>query len=883
MIQHSLLRRTCRMAALALGGAFTALLAATPQAQVAPPSRQLSGHIPRLVGRSTVVGRAASDEAIQLALALPLRNPAQLNDLLTRLYDPNDPDYGHYLTTAQFTANFGPTQADYKAVIAFAQAHGLTVTNTHPNRLLVDVTGNAKTVESAFGVKLMHYKAPNGRVFRAPAAEPIVQADLANRLTGIIGLDTAAVFHTHCITRPANPAANPYAPDPFETRLVRLPRLIGTGPGGGLAPSDIKTAYNLNTLSLNGTGQTMAVFELAGYSASDIAGYESYFGLPAVPLQNVLVDGYSGARGQGADEVTLDIEMQIAMAPGASELIVYEGPGTDAGVIDTYNRIATDNLAREISTCWGDAEDTLAASDFTSESAIFEQMAAQGQAIFAAGGDNGAYDDGSTLSVDDPGSEPFMVSVGGTSLATQYAGGPWQSETTWNSGSITAGAGGGGISAVWPIPSYQASAISPASLGSTTMRNVPDVSLDADPNAGYAVYYRGSWTVVGGTSCTAPLWAGFTALVNQQRSAYGSPPLGFANPALYQIAEGPNYHADYHDIADGSNNLYYPAVAGYDDATGWGSMVGANLLHDLSYTPYNVAITADFNHDGKGDILFQDPTNGNIYYWLISVSASPLLPAIIAQGSQQTINDPNYKVVGAPDLTGSGFPGVLFQYQPTGDVYYWILNNLNITSQGFLQNIGDPNFKVVGTPDLTGNGKSDIIFEYQTTGNMYYWMMNGATITSQGFFGTNTDPNFKVVGTPDLTGNGISDIIFENQTTGNLYYWMMNGATVTSQGFFGNNQDPSWWVVGTPDLNGDGHPDILFQNKTTGVLYYWLMNGTTITSQGALAQSPYLKVVGTPDLNGDGKSDILFENPIDGQLYYWLMNGATVTQQGSLP
>ncbi len=177
-----------------------------------------------------------------------------------------------------------------------------------------------------------------------------------------------------------------------------------------------------------------------------------------------------------------------------------------------------------------------------------------------------------------------MVGVGGTQLFVN-TGETYNHETTWNvNHGVSGGAGGGGMSSQWTIPAWQQGVTSTASAGSTSMRNVPDVSLNADQYTGYSVFFQGNWWIYGGTSCAAPLWAAFTARVNQLRAAGGAAPLGFANPAIYQIARGSRYSADFHDIADGTTNLYYPAVTGYDDATGWGSFNGANLLADLSVT-----------------------------------------------------------------------------------------------------------------------------------------------------------------------------------------------------------------------------------------------------------------------------------------------------------
>ncbi|MGI4790670.1 MAG: protease pro-enzyme activation domain-containing protein [Janthinobacterium lividum] len=564
-----------------LGVAFLSLTAlSAPNAIFAAPSpgfQVLPGHIPAAVMEAQTVAPLDTTQPISLALSLPLRHQAELDDLLRGLSDPEDARYGQFLTPEEFTERFSPTAAEYARVIAYAKSMGLTVTATHANRTLLDVSAPAGQIGKAFGLHLLVYKSiADGRYFYAPDAEPQVPSALASLVSGVVGLNNSSRWQPHLRQKQIpemSAELDPYA-QPLET---------GSGPNGGLSPTDIKTAYNLSSVTQNGSGQTLGLLELDGYTASDITAYESSFGLPAVPLQNVLVDGYSGAAGSGAAEVTLDIELQAALAPGASKILVYEGPNSDAGVVDTYNRIASDNTAKEISTSWGEAENSAAAATRNSENTAFQQMASQGQSIFAAAGDSGADDNGSSLSVDDPASQPYVVGVGGTSLTTNGAGGAYKSETTWNGGSVSNGAGGGGISTVWTIPSYQSGVVgSSASKGSTTHRNVPDVSLDADPNTGYAVYFQGGWTIYGGTSCAAPLWAAFTSLVNQKRAAAGSSLLGFANTSIYSTATSSAYMTDFHDIADGSTNLYYPAVTGYDDATGWGSFNGANLLTALS-------------------------------------------------------------------------------------------------------------------------------------------------------------------------------------------------------------------------------------------------------------------------------------------------------------
>jgi kumamolisin len=564
-----------------LGGMSTPCLSASTPSPV-----RLRGHVPtKALATAKMLGRLASNAQISMAFVLPLRNQAELQKLLERIYDPADPLYGHYLKSQEFTDSFSPTQTDYDAVISYAQSQGLTVSGTHPNRLLLNVSAPAGVIESAFNLHFQRYQAPEGREFYTPDDDPEVPYSTASRIVGVVGLDNASVWRAHSRFVPA------------AELTQNSPNQIGTGPGGGLTPNDVLAAYNLQGVAAKGTGQILGLFELDGYKSSDVASYVGFYSLPSVPLQNVLIDGFSGNAGSGASEVTLDIELQIALAPGASKIIVYEGPNSNTGVVDTYNRIATDNLAKQISTSWGLSEGQSGSAVISSENAIFQQMAAQGQTIYAASGDSGAYDNGSTISVDDPASQPYMVGVGGTQLFIN-SNETYNYETTWNvNNTVSGGAGGGGVSSLWSIPAWQQGV---ASAVSTTMRNVPDVSLNADQYTGYSIYYNGGWTVYGGTSCAAPIWAAFTARINQQRSANGDPPLGFANPAIYKIAKGLRYGADFHDTTQGTN-IYYAAVPGYDNATGWGSFNGANLLSDLApIKTYTLTYTAGVNGSVSG-------------------------------------------------------------------------------------------------------------------------------------------------------------------------------------------------------------------------------------------------------------------------------------------
>jgi uncharacterized repeat protein (TIGR01451 family) len=504
-----------------------------------------------------------------LAIGLNLRNPAALTNFLEQLYQPDSPDFHNFLTPEQFTTRFGPTAEDYEAVTAFARSHGLIVTGTHPNRMLLNVRGTAGDIEGAFNVMLNVYPHPTeAREFYAPDTEPAVDAALP--ILDVSGLSD--------YPRPRSMNLKK------KTQQVGEPNSTGSANGAFLG-NDFRAAYVPGT-SLTGSNQVVGLLQFDGFYASDITAYETQAGLPNVPLQTVLLDGFSGTPTTGSQsgnsEVSLDIEMVISMAPGLSKIIVYEGSPSNFLPNDPLNRMASDNLAKQLSSSWGWSGGPNHTTD-----QIFQQFAAQGQSYFQASGDDDAYTGAQALDqasgTTTPMDSPYVTSVGGTTLQTSGAGGPYLSEAVWNRGNNVGS--GGGISAYYSIPSWQTNLGLNASLASTTMRNIPDVAMTADDV--YVKYGNGSSSTFGGTSCAAPLWAGFAALINQQAALGGKPPVGFINPALYALGRGPKYAATFHDITVGNNigaNTpgSYLAVAGYDLCTGWGTPTGTNLINALA-------------------------------------------------------------------------------------------------------------------------------------------------------------------------------------------------------------------------------------------------------------------------------------------------------------
>jgi uncharacterized repeat protein (TIGR01451 family) len=525
---------------------------------------------------------------MNLAIGLPLRNKEALTNLLHDLYDPASPIFRQYLTPQQFAEQFGPSEADYQAVIAFARANGLTVTAKHSNRVFLDVSGSVADIEKALHVTMRVYQHPKeARTFYAPDVEPSL--DLAVPVLHISGLDNYIVPHPMLVKRPLdqNAAARPYA---------------GSGPGGTYMGKDFRAAYVPGT-ALTGSGQVLGLFELDGYFPNDPVQYEGLAGLPNVPLQNVLLDGFNGAAGANNVEVALDIEVAIAMAPGLSSIIVYEGYIPDS----VLNRMATDNLASQLSASWGWSPFNPALDQ------VFQQFAAQGQSYFNASGDSDAY----VGPIMPPSDDPYITSVGGTTLTTTGPGGQYVSETVWNWGGGVGSSGG--ISTVYAIPSWQQGINMTTNQGSTTMRNMPDVALTADNI--FIVADNGQEESVGGTSAATPLWAAFTALVNQQASVTRVPTVGFLNPALYNTGKGSNYASCFHDITTGDNtwtnspNLFF-AVPGYDLCTGWGTPMGTNLINTLvapAQMPSLVVVSNFvFGGNGNGIIDYNECNNLNL-------------------------------------------------------------------------------------------------------------------------------------------------------------------------------------------------------------------------------------------------------------------------------
>jgi len=554
---------------------------------VATAQTVLTHHVRSVVsrGEATTAGRLPANHVMTLNLVLPLRDPAGLKSFLADLYNPASPDYRQFVTPTEFTARFGPTAEDYEKVVRFATSSGFEVVGGSRDGMDVQIKGPVSAVETAFHVNMRVYNHPTeARTFYSPDREPVM--DLNIPLWHVSGLDNYSLPHPLVVKKSDYAAAHGIEPDAVVKHAT-----TGSGPSASFLGSDMRAAY-YGTGSLTGAGQNLGLWEYEGTDLADLTTYFKNVGQTNnVPVTLLSVDGTktscTEASGRCDDtEQTLDMTQAIGMAPGLASLVVYVG-STDTAIISAMTTHSP--LPTTIGCSWG-----WTPADATTLDPYFQKMAAQGQNFFAASGDSSTWSKSNEAW---PADDANVVSVGGTDLVTASAAGPWSSETAWVDS-------GGGISPdSIAIPAWQqlSGVITSTNKGSTTLRNGPDVSA----NANFTFYVCADQTTCtansyGGTSFAAPMWAGYIALVNQQLVADGKPTIGFLNPTIYAENVTSAYSADFHDITSGTSGSY-SATTGYDLVTGWGSpnaglliaLVGAGTVSgfSLSASPASVSVS----------------------------------------------------------------------------------------------------------------------------------------------------------------------------------------------------------------------------------------------------------------------------------------------------
>jgi kumamolisin len=523
-----------------------------------PGNRVPLPHSERAAPPGTRVGPVDPQERIEVTVRVRPRSKAGLPSV--QEMGAQLPRDRTYLKREELRDLHGADPKDLEKIRVFARQHGLTVVEENPARRSVILSGTAAAMKAAFGVDLARYTHA-GATFRGRSGPIYLPADLVPILEGVFGLDD-------------RPQAKPHfrrLETPGRGRVAVAPRAAGVS----YTPPQLAALYDFPA-GATGQGQCIAIIELGGgYQPADLTAYFAQLKLPAPQVVEVSVDGGQNAPSgpDSADaEVDLDIEVAGAVAPGV-RIAVYFAPNTDRGFLDAVTTAVHDstNNPSVISISWGAPEADWTAQAMLAFDQAFQEAATLGVTVCCAAGDNGSSDgvqDGQPH-VDFPASSSYALGCGGTQLSS--SGTTVTSEVVWNDPGD--GATGGGVSRQFALPSWQANAgVPPSPKAGFKGRGVPDVAGDASPATGYTVLVDGVWTVVGGTSAVAPLWAGLCALINQRKGK----PVGYLNPVLYGLGG----RGVFHDITQGTNGAY-TAGPGWDPCTGWGSPDGTKLMNAL--------------------------------------------------------------------------------------------------------------------------------------------------------------------------------------------------------------------------------------------------------------------------------------------------------------
>jgi kumamolisin len=686
-------------------------------------------------GEAKPVGQLPLEKVMTLNVVLPLSDKAGLDAFVESVQQPGNPNYRHYLTPAEFTERFGPTQESYDAVVSYLKANGFAIAGGSRDGMDVLVKGTVATIQNAFHVTLGTYQHPTeNRVFYAPDREPTTS--LPFQLWHISGLDNYSIPHPLLVKKSDFAKAHGIEPDAVVTHAT-----TGSGPSASFLGSDMRAAYYGGT-SLTGAGQNLGLFEYLGTDLADLTTYYKNVGQPNnVPITLLSTDGTSTScvysRGCDDTEQTLDMTQALGMAPGLSSLVMYIG-SIDTAIISS---LTTHNpLPTTIGCSWG-----WTPADPSTLDPYFLKMASQGQTFFAASGDSSTW---SSSNEAWPADDANIVSVGGTDLTTASAAGPWSSETAWVDS-------GGGISPdSIAIPSWQKPAINSSNKGSTTLRNGPDVSA----NANFTFYTCADQTTClaneyGGTSFAAPMWAGYIALANQQLAASGDK-VGFINPTIYSQNATSAYATDFHDVTSGTSGSY-SAVKGYDLVTGWGSPNGSGLISALdtasttpsfsiSASPSAITVTEGTTTVTTTTSISTAISGGFSSAIALSASGAPKgvtvsfnpssIPAPGSGTSTMSIAVPSGTAVGTYTITVTGTGGRLTETTTVSlTVAKPITGNFTVSvspTSGSLRR-GQSGYAVVTTA-ISGTFDSSISFSASGVPSGVTYMFNPASISAPG-------------------------------------------------------------------------------------------------------------------------------------------------------
>jgi Pro-kumamolisin, activation domain/FG-GAP-like repeat len=942
---NTTLCRVCQVASVGL--LFQAVVLNAQPTRISEPINEaqrveLRGNVSP--GAQPVYDQGAVEPSFSLpSISLLLKPSAQQQSALAILLrdqqDPSSPDYHRWLTPEQYADRFALNAADIGKIQSWLQSLGFRIIYTARARNWIGFTGTAAQVQRAFGTQIHRYQV-GGEMHFANATDPFIPAALADVVAGLRGLDDF---------RPKPPARKPR---PLAVR----PAFTSYG-DHYLAPDDIATIYDLNPLfnaGINGTGQKLVIVGQTDIILFDITSFRSLFNLPANAPQLVLYGSDPGTNLDDLMEADLDLEWSGAVARNATIYYVYS-----TNVFDSLQYAIDQDIAPVISMSYGGCEQANLYF-LGSEELVAQQANAEGITWFASSGDSGAAGcDASSatwatqgLAVNFPASIPEVTAVGGAEFY-EGSGNYWSSSNGPNGGSALSyipemgwndniyGSGldtalsstGGGVSIYYPTPAWQ----SGAGFPNDNFRDVPDVSLTASADHdGYLIctqYNQSSscpdyFLVIGGTSASAPAFAGITTLLNHYLVSHGIQAhagLGNMNPKLYSLY--PGHASAFHDITTGSNIVPcqigtpncttgyfgYSAGTGYDHVTGLGSVDAFNLVSAWAgagaaptVTTSAASAVTSSSATLNGSV---NPNGSDTQAWFTYWGCA--LPCLTPSTAQQNAGAGTSAAAFSANVTGLT-ANTTYYFQAwasnsAGTVQGSTLNFTTSGSSGPYTISGQVTYRstpLAGVRLTLGGGKNNSATT-DSSGNYIFAVAAGNyTVTpffggytfspsSQSFSGLTSSQvaNFTASRTAigNFNGDGYEDLVWQNmaslQTNVNYY----GGAGPQSQGTAVLNNSAglsAWNVVGAGDFNRDGVADLVWQNTGTGqvnVNYYGGASGTSIIGFAVLnsgAGTGGWSVVAVADVNADGVPDLIWQKHSTGQVnvnYYGGAGGSTLT------
>ncbi len=793
---------------------------------------------------SAVLMRSELNEAevaatVEFSVALKMRNPTGLQRRI---------EHGDTIPLDEIAAQYYPTTIDCQKIVDWLTSQGFAVQPLAKYSLSIFARGSVTQIERAFRTKFGRVKF-DGVEYSSALVAPSLPALLAGPALGINGLQPHLHLKKHLSVFPGQ--VQPLIDN-------RPPYTIG----------EIAKAYHANGLSVNGSGQKIGIVIDTFPSSSDLTAFWQANGV-AQSLNNIEeVHVVSGPLPRPSGEETLDAEWSSGMAPGA-KVRIYASTNLQLVNIDQayqtiINELPSQPALHQISLSFGVRESDIPTNEMETDSQYFATMAGAGVTVFASSGDggsrpgsDGSEDNTAPPQVQSPANDPNVTGVGGTSLSLNTATGAVDSEIAWS-------LGGGGTSQFFSRPAWQVG----AGIPTGSRRLVPDVALAADPNNGGYLILDGQLDQVGGTSWSAPTWAGFCAIINQARANAGSAATGLLGPRIYPL----NETTAFRDIIVGSNGLngFYNAGPGYDLCTGLGVPNIASLIQAFTTAPAILTVPnpPDFDGDGKQDLLWRNTTSGRVCLWLMNGSAPK---AAVLLGAPPL----SWGIINTGDFNGDGKSDILWQLANTGQYGVWFMNGAQVAS---IQNFTLPSYagQICCVADFDGDGLADLVTLNPAAGVIYFWKNMGfLRFVAQSSYAVSAASGWLPVGTARLNGpSGSPAVIWRNISNGQISAWFMSGFTWSSAASFGN---PGNDVVlnGFGDFSGDGRTDLLLFNTSSNVVGYWRSNGALQPSSVALAQvSGTWTPTGAENLDGTGNAEIIWRQSSTGALGAWQVSGS---------